>query len=105
MLAGIEDGVMFYGRGDDVVARPRQAKYRKIVGLRTAAGKHEFGGAAAHQGGHGFASALNRSPRLLSMMVDGRRVAKVIAKVRPHGLQNLGEHRGRSVVIEIDPAH
>jgi hypothetical protein len=39
------------------------------------------------------------------MMVDGGRVAKVLAKVRPHGLQNLRERRSSRVIVEIDPAH
>ena len=86
--------------------RPRsQTKDRKIVGLGAAAGKHDLGGAAAQQCSNGFARALDGGPRLLSMMVDGGRVAKVLAKVRPHGLKNLGEHRSRCVVIEIDPPH
>src|ERR1019366_625510 len=105
MLAGIEHRVMFNGRGDDMVAGPHQTKDRKIVGLRTAAGKHNLGGAAAQQGSNGFAGTLDRGPRLLSMMVDGGRVAKVLAKVRPHRLQYLGEHRSSRVVVEIDPSH
>ena len=88
-----------------MVARPRQPKDRKIVRFCSTAGKHNLGGAAAQQGGHGFASALDGGPRLLSMMVDGGRVAKVLAKVWPHGLQDLGEHRSSRVVVEIDPAH
>src|ERR1022692_3592618 len=104
MLAGVEYGVMFDGGSDDVGARARQTKYRKIVGFRTAAGKYDFRGAAAEQCGHGFARALDRGPRLLPMMVDGRSVPKALAKIRPHGLQHLGEHRSSRVVVEIDPS-
>jgi hypothetical protein len=110
MLAGIEHSVMFNGRGDDMVARPdqitaRHTKDRKIVGLRAPAGKHQLGGAAAQQCRHRFAGALDCGPRLLSMMVDGRRVAKALAKVRPHRLQDLGEHRSARVVVEIHAVH
>ena len=105
MLAGVEYGVMFDGRGDDVVAGLRHSKYRQIVGLRAAAGKHDLRGAAAQQRSHRFAGALDRGARLLSMMVDGGRVAEVLAKVGPHGLQHLGKHRGGRVVVEIDPSH
>ena len=82
-----------------------QPEYRQIVGFRTAAGKHDLRGAAAQQRGHRFARALDRGPRLLPVMVDGGRVAEVLAEVRPHGLQNLGEHRSGRVVVEIDSAH
>src|SRR5208282_3933871 len=70
-----------------------------------AAGKYDLRGAAAEQCGHGFARSLDRGPRLLPMMVDGRSVPKALAKVRPHGLQHLGEHRSSRVVVEIDPSH
>src|ERR1700676_1691509 len=105
MLAGVEDGVMFDGRSNDMVARARQAEYSEIVAFGAAAGKHDFRGAAAQQCGHGFTRTLDRRPRLLSMMVDGGRVAEMLAKVRPHGLQNLGEHRCGRVVVEIDASH
>ena len=105
MLAGVEYGVMFDGRGDDVVARPHHSKNCKIVAFRTAAGKYDLRGAAAQQCGHGFARALNRGPRLLPMMMDGGRVAEMLAKVRPHGIHHFGEHRSSRVVVEIDPSH
>ena len=52
-----------------------------------------------------FARALDRRPRLLPMMMDGRGVAEVLAEVRPHGLENLGQNRRGGVVVEINPAH
>jgi hypothetical protein len=88
-----------------MIARRSQPRYSEIVAFRTAAGKHDLGAAAAQQYSHRFAGALDGSPRLLPMMVDGGRVAKVLAKVRPHGLQHLGEHRSSRVVVEIDPSH
>src|ERR1700674_3939060 len=105
MLASVEDRVMFDGRSNDMVARPRQPKYRQIVAFRATAGKHDFRSAAAKQCSHRFARALDGGPRLLSMMVDGGRVAEVLAEVRPHGLQHFGEHRCGRIVVEIDPAH
>src|SRR5438445_12185294 len=96
---------MFDGRGNDMIALSHQSKCGEIVSFRTAARKHDLGGAAAEQCSHGFAGALDGGSRLLSMMVDGGRVAEVLAKVRPHGPQNFGEHRCGRVVVEIDPAH
>ena len=78
---------------------------REVVGLGAAAGEDDLGGAAAEQLGHRLARALDRRPRLLSMMVDGRRVAEVLAEVGPHGLQHLGQHGRGRVVVEIDSAH
>src|SRR5208337_4248541 len=69
-----------------------------------AAGKHNLGGSAGQQFGHGFAGAFDGGARLLSMMVDGGRVAEALAKVRPHGLEDLGEHWGSRVVVKIGPA-
>ena len=48
------------------------------------------GSAAAQQRSHRFARTLHGCSRVLSMMVDGRRVAKMLAEVRPHGLHDLG---------------
>jgi|SRR5580704_1600801 hypothetical protein len=39
------------------------------------------------------------------MMVDRRCVAKVLAKVRTHGLQHFRQHRRGRIIVEVDPAH
>ena len=83
----------------------RQSRNRQIVAFGATAGEDDFRRPAPEQRRHRFPRTLHRCPRLLPMMMDGRRVAKVLREVRPHGLKNLRQHwRGR-VIVEIDSAH
>ena len=90
---------------DDVIARAGQPKDSEIVGLGAAAGKHDLRRTAPQQRRDRFARALDRRPRLLPMMMDGRRVAEMLAKVGPHGLENFRQNRSRRVIVEINPPH
>ena len=72
-----------------MIACARDAENRKIVGFRTAAGEHHFGRPAPQQRSNRVARTLHRRPRLLPVVVDGRGIAKVVAEVRAHGLENL----------------
>ena len=64
-----------------------------------------FGSAASEKLRHRFAGMLDRGAGLLSMMVDGRRVAEVLGEVRAHGLEDFGKHRRGGVIVEVDAAH
>src|ERR1700690_1069190 len=105
MLARIQHRMMFNGRGDDVVARCRQSKYRQIVGFGPSTGEDHFRRPASQKIGYRLARALDRRPRLLSMVMDGRRVSKTLAKVRLHRLKNFRQYRRAGIVVEINPAH
>ena len=60
---------------------------------------------ASEQRGYRLARALDRRPRLLSMMMDGRGIAKMLAEIGLHGRKDLGQHRRGGVIVEIDAAH
>ena len=77
----------------------------QIVAFGAAAGENDLRRTASQQSGHRFARMLDRRPRLLSMMMDGRRVPEVLPEVGLHGLKDRGQHGGGGVVVEIDAAH
>src|ERR1700694_3648053 len=77
----------------------------QVIGFSATAGKDDLRGAASHQGRNGLARSLHCRSRLLSMMMDGRRVPKVLPEVRPHGLKDRGQHGCGGVIVEIDAAH
>jgi hypothetical protein len=105
MLRRIQHGMMLDGRSNDVITRLRQPEEREVVAFRAAAGKDDFRRLATQQASNRFPCALHRSPCLLSMMMDGRRVAKVLAEVRAHSLENLGQHGSGRVIVEVNPPH
>src|SRR5271169_5689462 len=82
-----------------------KSKDRQVSGFSAAAGEDNLRGAASQQRCHRLARALNRRPCLLSMMVDGRRVAEVLPEISLHGLKDRGQHGRGGVVVEIDAAH
>jgi hypothetical protein len=104
-LAGIKHGMMLDRGTNDVITVPHQPGYGEIVSLSAAAGEYHFSETATEQSRNRIPSALDRSPRFLSMMMDGGRVPEVLAKVRPHRLQNFRQYRGRGVIVEINPPH
>jgi len=90
LLAGIQDGVMLNGRGNNMIARANQPEDGEVVSLSSTAGENHFSRAATKQGRHRFPGPLDRGTRLLTMMVDGRSVAKVLRKVGAHCIQHFG---------------
>ena len=88
-----------------MLSRPGETENCQIVGFGAAAGEDDLGSAASQQSGDRLSCAFHRRPRLLSMMMDGRRVAEVLPEVALHGLKDRGQHRGGGVIVEIDAAH
>src|SRR5882724_8497041 len=82
-----------------------QAKYFQVIALGAAAGEDNFRCAASEQRGYRLACALHRCPRLLSMVMDGRRVPEALAEVVLHGLKDRRQDGCGGVVVEIDAAH
>ena len=105
MLARVQHGVMLDGRADDMLSGVDKAENCQVVAFGAAAGKHDFRGAASQQSRHRLARALHRRPRLLSVMMDGRRVAKMLPEVSLHGLKDLGQDGGGGVIVEINAMH
>ena len=72
-----------------MVAAVDHTKNSQVVGLGPAAGKDNLGSAAVQQLGHALARTLNRRPRLLPVVMDGRGVPKALTQIGTHGLQRL----------------
>jgi hypothetical protein len=51
------------------------------------------------------AGLLDCSAGVLAVLVDGTGVAVVLHPVGTHGLEDLGEKRGRGVGVEVDSVH
>ena len=106
---------MLDSRRDDVItglcqtglcqARLRQTEDGEVISFSAAAGEYDFRSAAAQKFRNRFTRPLHGGPRLLPMMMDGRRVPKMLAEVGPHGLKNFGENGGAGVIVEIDALH
>src|ERR1700722_1913764 len=105
MLARIEHCVVLDAGSNDVVAWTGQSGDCQIVTLGAAAGKNNFSSAAIQQQGYRVSRTLDGCPRLLPVMVDRRSVAKVLAKIRPHGVEHLRRHRSGGVVVEVNAGH
>src|SRR6476646_5448526 len=97
--------MMLDGGADDMLSRLGEAENREVVGFGAAAGEDNLGRAAPQQSGNGLARALHRHSRLLSMMMERRRVPEMLPEVSLHGLKDRGQHGSGGVVVEIDMAH
>ena len=92
-------------RGNHVIARLDQAEQSQVVAFGAAAGKDNLGSATVQQLGNLLACPLHRRPRLLSLLMDGRGVPKLLEEVGTHRLKHFGQKRAGGVVVEIHPAH
>src|SRR5689334_13901966 len=97
--------MMLDGGSDHVIAGRNQSENGEVVGFRPPAGKHNFRSPASQQRSHRLTRAFHRGSRLLPMVMDGRRVAEVLAEIWAHGLKNLGQHRRSRVIVEVNSAH
>ncbi len=104
-LAGVQHGVVFHCRGDDVVARLHQAEQSQVVAFGAAAGEDDLRRTAVQQLGDLLTRLLDGRARLLSLLMNGGRVAKLLEEVGAHRLKHLGRERRSGVVIEIDAMH
>jgi hypothetical protein len=48
---------------------------------------------------------LHGGPRLLALLVDGRRVPEFFQEIRLHSFQNFRKQRRRRIIVEINPVH
>ena len=88
-----------------MVARLHQAKQRQVVALGAAAGEDDLRRTAVQQLGNLLARLLDRGARLLSLLMNGRGIAKLLEEVRPHRLKHLRQKRRGRVIVEIDTVH
>src|ERR1035441_10700614 len=96
---------MLDGRGDDLIARLHQAKQRQVVALGSAAGEDDLRRTAVQQLRNLLTCVLHCRACLLSLLVNGRRVAEPLEEVGTHGLKHFGKKRSGGVVVEVDPMH
>ncbi len=111
----VEDRMVLNGRGDEVCRFPAfRRKFqiglqgtgkRQVVAFRTAGGEDDFGGCAAKQSGDGAAGALHGRAGALAAGVAGAGVAELLGPERLHGGDDLGQHGGGRVGVEINPIH
>ena len=52
-----------------------------------------------------LASMLHGGARLLPLLMNRRRVAELLAEVRTHRLEHLGQKRSGRVIVEVHPSH
>lgn len=75
---------------------------REVVRLCTAGGEDHLVGVAAEERCHLLSRAGDGEPGARAVDVTAGGVAEVIAKEREHGIDDLGQERGRRVVVEVD---
>ncbi len=88
-----------------MIARLHQSKQSQIVALGTAAGEDNLRWPAVQQLRNLLARMLHRRARLLALLMNGRRVAKLLEEVGAHRLKHFGKKWSCSVIVEVDPMH
>src|SRR6516165_4325972 len=101
----MQHGVMLDARGDHVIAGGDPSRDGEVIAFRSTTGKHDLRAGTAKQLGDGFPRVLDRSPRFLSVMMDGRSVPEALPEERAHGLEHLRQNRGSGVVVEVNAVH
>uniref|UniRef100_E6QM64 Uncharacterized protein n=1 Tax=mine drainage metagenome TaxID=410659 RepID=E6QM64_9ZZZZ len=104
-LGGGEDGGVFDGGGDEVVAGTEQAEERGVVALGAAGVEDDFCGMAAQELSEYLACVIDGAAGGLAGLMDRGGVAEVVDPEGAHGLDHLGQQRGGGVGIHVDSAH
>ncbi len=106
-LAGVEDGLVLGGRGNDVVAlfgiHFGHALQRQIVRFGGAAGEHDLFASGADQTRDLLARLLDRFlgfPTKAVIAAGG--IAERLKEIRLHGVEYARIHRGGRVIIHVD---
>ena len=102
-LESPQDGVVFYGRRDQVAAMgvigPQEAEDGQVVRFRAAAGKDQVFPFDAQAVGDLAARRLDGRPGLLAEIMKARRIAVSRRQIRHHDVQDARVHRRRCRVI------
>ena len=91
LLAGVQNGVMLDGTGDDVIVRAYQSENRQVIAFGPARGENDFRCPAAEQRCNTLSCLLHRRARLLPLLMDRGGVSEPLQEVRTHGLKHLGQ--------------
>src|SRR5882724_4619109 len=97
--------MMLNSRSDDMLPRFRKAENCQVIALGAATGKDNLRRPASQQGRYRLARTLHRRPRLLSVVMDGRCVAKALPETGLHSRKDFGQDRRCSVIVEINATH
>ena len=98
------------GDGGDDVIPPRtvmgqNSTKRRVISLRSAAGKHNLTGPRSDQFTDLAARILNRRIGLLAIGMNRGSVPEILQKMRLHGLKNQWIQRSGGVVVQIHLLH
>ena len=108
LVHGAEHGFVLDRRGDDrarpaaLARRPPGAEYGEIVAFGSAGRETDLVGVGAETGGDALARLVERCPRLAPPPVHTRRIAEARPEERAHRVEDLGAHRRRRRMVEID---
>src|SRR5262249_9176214 len=104
-LCGVQYRVMLDRRRNDVIALARQTEQRHVVGFGSAAHEDNFCRTRVEQRCYGSARFLHGCARVLSEVMDRRRIAELFEIERLHRRQNFRQNRSGGVVVEIYTLH
>ena len=101
---GPEHRVVLDLRGDQMALAtgPRQSLHGEVVGLGAARREHDLRGRDLEKAGDSLTRQVHAVSRFAPERVDARRVPVELGEVREHLRDDLGVHRRRGVVIEVD---
>ena len=106
---GVEDGVVFDGRGNEVPALGAEesggAEDGEVVGLGATTGEDDLAGLAGPEPGHAVAGVVEEFAGLASEMVDAGRIGPAAFEGCEEGFADDAVERGGGVVVAVDPLH
>src|SRR5260370_6139093 len=106
VLARVKHRMVFYGRGNDMVALFLRGKCytldRQVIALGTIACKGNLGRPAPEDVSYLFASTINGLHSMTTQCVDTARIAILSCEVRQHSLQYTRIERCSSGMIKVD---
>src|SRR5258707_10241534 len=88
-----------------MLATGHQTENSQIVGLCAAAGENNLRRTRIQQCGNAGPGSFDGRASVLSVMVNGRRVAEFFKIKRPHCLKHFREDGSGGVVVEVNAAH
>src|SRR5260370_21853764 len=106
VLARVKHRMVFYRRGNDMVALFLRGKcytlYRQVIALGTIACKGNLGRPAPKDVSYLFAGTINGLHSMTTQCVDTARIAILSSEVRQHSLQYTRIERCSSGMIQVD---
>ncbi len=107
LVEGVQHTVVLNRRTDHAADTQiaDSALQRHIVGLRATTREKDLSKAGVHVPRHHLARRFDYRPAAPALSVDRRRIAVLLAHQLGHVLDDLGMHRRRRRVVEVNAAH